>query len=87
MSMEGTQKRQKATRSVLRCIDAEELLADIRRKCLDCCCGSRNMVEGCQTPDCHLYKWRNAQAVMQTAMFGNEEQLPGQVDMFGSEMQ
>lgn len=31
----------------------------IRKKCLDCCCGSRAEVKRCPCVDCPLYYFRN----------------------------
>jgi hypothetical protein len=33
-------------------------LKAIRRKCLDCCCGSSHEVDLCQVEDCSLYPYR-----------------------------
>lgn len=60
---------------------AETLLADIRAKCLECCGGSRKLVDECRTTSCRLHRHRKGNAGVQTAMFA-EEQLEGQIDMF-----
>ena len=62
---------------------AESLLADIRAKCLDCCGGSRKMVDECRSPDCRLWKHRKGLAGQQQGMFVQGDQLEGQIDMFG----
>jgi hypothetical protein len=33
-------------------------LKAIRRKCLDCCCGSRSEVRACELLNCSLYEYR-----------------------------
>lgn len=30
----------------------------IRRKCLDCCCGDRSLVDGCEIRSCALWPFR-----------------------------
>lgn len=59
---------------------AESLLADIRAKCLDCCGGSRKLVDECRSPECRLWKHRKGLAGQQQAM--GLDQLEGQIDMF-----
>lgn len=59
----------------------EALYADIRGKCLDCCCGSRTLVDACTDRTCRLWKHRKGLAGVQTAMMP-EPQLEGQMDMF-----
>ena len=60
---------------------AESLLADIRGKCLDCCCGSRKLVDECRSRECRLWKRRKGLQGVQM-----EAQLPdtieGQMDIF-----
>lgn len=62
---------------------AESLLADIRAKCLDCCAGSRKMVDECRDRSCRLWRHRKGLAGQQQGMFTAQEQLEGQIDMFG----
>lgn len=66
-------QRRKATGILLQGTGAEELLAAIRAKCRDCCCGSRKAVNDCKTYDCHLHKYRNCLALVQTDMFRKDE--------------
>lgn len=61
---------------------AETLLADIRGKCLECCGGSRNLVDECQIRSCRLWKHRRGLAGVQTGMLPVES-LKGQMDMWG----
>lgn len=61
---------------------AESLLADIRAKCLDCCCGSRLLVDQCRDKGCRLWRHRKGLAGQQQAMILECEQLEGQIDMF-----
>ena len=60
---------------------AESLLSDIRGKCLDCCCGSRKLVDECRVRECRLWKHRKGLQGVQVAA-----QLPdtieGQMDIF-----
>ena len=60
---------------------AEELYADIRAKCLDCCCGSRKLVQACTNTECRLHRHRCAQARAAPDMIG-EAALAGQIDIF-----
>lgn len=69
------------------CVTVEMLLADIHAYCLGCSGGSRKMVETCDIQYCRLWKYRNGQAGIQTAMFSDADQLEGQLDMFGNEVQ
>lgn len=59
----------------------EELLADIRAKCRECCGGSVKLVEACTILDCRLWKHRCRQVGVKTGMFAQAE-LEGQIDMF-----
>ncbi len=59
---------------------AESLLADIRAKCLDCCAGSRVLVDACRDQGCRLWRHRKGLAGQQQAMI--LDQLEGQIDMF-----
>ena len=43
-------------------MSAEELLGAIRRRCLQCCGGSRNEVRGCRVRDCALWAYRTPEA-------------------------
>lgn len=61
---------------------AEALLADIRGKCLDCCGGSRKLVDECRSRECRLWKHRKGLAGVQMGVFGQDEQLEGQMDIF-----
>ena len=68
--MNKKQARQKAAAPLLlRSVSAEGLLKVIRRKCLDCCTGSKKMVKACKTTDCALYPYRNCFTLVQTDMF------------------
>lgn len=60
---------------------AETLLADIRGKCLDCCGGSRKLVDECTIRECRLWKHRKGLAGVQAGMF-QEKELEGQLDIF-----
>lgn len=60
---------------------AEALLSDIWGKCLDCCCGSRKLVDECTTRECRLWKHRKGLAGVQEGMFA-EKELDGQMDIF-----
>ena len=66
----------------MRTPSAEALLADIRAKCLDCCCGSRKQVEECTSRECRLWKHRKGLAGVQMAAILPEDTLEGQMDMF-----
>ena len=61
---------------------AESLLADIRGKCLECCGGSRNLVDECTIKECRLWKHRRGLAGEQTGMLPVET-IKGQLDMWG----
>ena len=61
---------------------AETLYADIRGKCLECCGGSRKLVDECMIKDCRLWKHRRGLAGVQTGMLPVES-LKGQIDMWG----
>ncbi len=37
---------------------AKTPIKQIRRHCLDCCCGSYSEVEHCEIPDCALFEYR-----------------------------
>lgn len=60
-------------------VSREELLADIRAKCLDCCCQSRAAVATCKDTTCRLWRWRMGTARTMSAM---DCQTDGQIDMF-----
>lgn len=60
---------------------AESLLADIRGKCLECCGGSRNLVDECRIKTCRLWKHRRGLAGVQTGMLPIEH-IKGQIDMW-----
>ena len=53
----------------------------IRLKCLDCCCGSRKLVDECRDKECRLWKHRRGLAGQQEAMFAPDD-LPGQMDIY-----
>lgn len=53
---------------LLKTVETEDLLRVIRRKCLECCCGSKKMVKTCKTYDCALYPYRNCFALVQIDM-------------------
>lgn len=57
---------------LLRSVGAEELLAVIRRKCRECCCGSKKMVKHCKTYDCALYPYRCCFVMVQTDFLKGE---------------
>lgn len=61
-------KRGTITPMLLTRTSEEELLRAIRRKCLDCCCGSKKMVKHCKTDDCSLYPYRNCFAMVQVSL-------------------
>lgn len=61
-------ERRKAAPIMLKTVTAEALLRVIRRKCRDCCCGSKNAVKACKTYDCALYPYRNCTALVQIDM-------------------
>ncbi len=58
---------------LLRTVGAEELLRAIRRKCLECCCGSKKMVAACNIYECPLYTYRRCYTLVQTDMFTTTE--------------
>ena len=60
---------------------AETLLADIRAKCLECCCGSRKLVDECMIKDCRLWRHRRGMAGVQTGMLPDDK-LEGQMNIF-----
>lgn len=62
-------------------MSAETLLADIRAKCLDCCCGSRKLVQACTDTECRLHRHRCKEAQEQPEIFAGAE-LAGQIDIF-----
>lgn len=62
-------------------ISPEELLADIRAKCLDCCCGSRKLVQACTDTECRLHRHRCKEAQEQPEIFAGAD-LAGQIDIF-----
>ena len=61
-------KPSKCAPLLLTSVSEEELLRAIRRKCLDCCCGSKKMVKVCKTYDCSLYPYRSCFAMVQVNM-------------------
>lgn len=64
--MNSKQARKKAAQPLLlRSVSAEGLLKVMRRKCLECCSGSKKMVKACKTTDCALYPYRNCPALVQ----------------------
>lgn len=65
----------------MRTPSAEALLADIRGKCLECCCGSRKLVDECTIRECRLWKHRKGYAGQQETMFQSDT-LEGQLDIF-----
>lgn len=65
----------------MRMPSAELLLADIRAKCLDCCCGSRKAVDECRDRTCRLWKHRKGLCGVQEGM-AIDDQLEGQLNMF-----
>lgn len=67
----------------MRAPSAESLLCDIRAKCLDCCAGSRKLVDECRDTSCRLWRHRKGLAGQQIAMLPGAQQLEGQIDMFG----
>lgn len=44
-------------------LTANEALAVIRKKCMECCGGSRNMVNRCNSKSCPLYPYRSLKAM------------------------
>lgn len=72
--MNKKQARQRAAAPLLlRSVSAEGLLKAIRRKCLECCCGSKKTVKACKTTDCALYPYRSCYTLVQTDMFNLNE--------------
>lgn len=68
--MNEKQARKKAAQPLLlRSVSAEGLLKAMRRKCLECCSGSKKLVKACKTTDCALYPFRNCYTLVQTDMF------------------
>lgn len=66
-------------------VNADDLLADIRGKCLDCMCGSRKLVDACTSRECRLWRHRKGLAGEQEGMFAAPE-LEGQMDIFELEV-
>lgn len=66
----------------MRTPSAESLLSDIRGKCLDCCAGSRSLVDACTDRNCRLWRHRKGLAGQQETIFAGRDQLDGQIDMF-----
>ena len=60
--------------------EMEAMRADIRAKCLDCCAGSRRLVEECRDQACRLWRHRSPALHRQT-----EKPIDGQIGMFESE--
>lgn len=60
---------------------AEALLSDIRGKCLDCCCGSRKLVDECTSRECRLWKHRKGLAGVQMEAQLHDT-IEGQMDIF-----
>ena len=79
--------RPKNPGKIASCVTVEMLLADIRAYCIGCSGGSRKMADECDIQYCRLWKYRSGQAGLQTAMFSDIEQLEGQLDIFGNEVQ
>ena len=68
--MNEKQARKKAAQPLLlRSVSAEGLLKAMRRKCLECCSGSKKLVKACKTTDCALYPYRNCYTLVQADMF------------------
>ena len=62
--------------------NVETLYADIRGKCLECCGGSRKLVDECLIKSCRLWKHRRGLIGEQTGMLPAQN-LKGQMDMWG----
>lgn len=61
---------------LLKTVTAEALLKVIRRYCMRCCCGSKNMVKKCSSADCPLHPYRNCTALVQidiSALLGEKK--------------
>lgn len=68
--MNNKQARKNAAQPLLlRSVSAEGLLKVMRRKCLECCSGSKKLVKACKTTGCALYPYRNCYTLVQTDMF------------------
>lgn len=60
--------RRKGPPILLKTVTAEALLRVMRRHCLRCCGGSKNMVKACSSADCPLHPYRNCTALVQIDM-------------------
>lgn len=58
-------KSRKGAPILLKTVTAEALLKVMRRYCLRCCCGSKNLVKACTSDDCPLHPYRNCTALVQ----------------------
>lgn len=67
-------KNRKGPPLLLKTVTAEMLLKVMRRYCLLCCGGSKNMVKACTSQDCPLHPYRNCTVLVQIDMFGKEVQ-------------
>ena len=61
-------KGRKAQPILLKTVTAEMLLKVMRRYCLRCCGGSKNLVKACTSQDCPLHPYRNCTALTQIDM-------------------
>lgn len=61
-------KDRKAQPILLKTVTAEMLLRVMRRYCLLCCGGSKNLVKACTSQDCPLHPYRNCTALVQIDM-------------------
>lgn len=66
--MSKKRERRRCAPILLKSVETEDLLLVIRRKCLDCCCGSKKMVKACKTYDCALFPYRQCYALVQIDM-------------------
>jgi len=60
--------------------NVNDVLRAIRAHCLDCCGGSRTLVQMCMSEDCHLHPYRTVDAVKP-----EKEIIEGQISMFGED--
>lgn len=58
-------KSRKGPPILLKTVTAEALLKVMRRYCLRCCGGSKNLVKACTSQDCPLHPYRNCTALVQ----------------------
>lgn len=59
--------RVSAYRVVCPIITVDAMLLAVRKKCLDCCGGSRKAVDGCRSDDCALHAYRTIRTLLEDA--------------------